>query len=593
MLVWHWVERGIGSISAGIWASAAGGGRWHVGVAIGVTAMAGLALAATLVVSSRRGSLKSPWSRRKRKNALTRRQWNALFLPDGKLRDGGIKFLKKARSGGIDPSIRAEVWPFLLGVYELNSTEAERSIIKQKKRAEYEKLRRRCLRLLNQSDKVPVLEGAGEVGKTKSPVHLEDPESHLSEDPESHLPENGGSNEDHTENGGSNEDQTVFDSTPEKSPANMEESSDNDNHPVYDKTPDSNACNEKDGHSNGDKPVHDKSADSNLRNIEEESSGITDVNASAVETDSSDSESSVEDDDEAIPSISEGNSETDPKYAKLASLKGGFSSRTAEDFSTWQRIIRLDAIRANTEWVMYSPNQATITEEKANQNAVVVGLKDYDHLEPCMIYHASRLVAVLEAYALYDPEIGYCQGMSDLLTPILAVIEDDNDAFWCFAGFMRKARHNFRLDEVGIRRQLSIVAKIIKSKDLHLYRHLEKLQAEDCFFVYRMVVVLFRRELSFEQTVSLWEVMWADQAAIRAGIGKSSWGRIRLRAPPTDDLLLYAIAACVLQRRKQIIEKYSSMDEIIRECNSMAGHLDVWKLLDDAHDLVVTLHDKI
>lgn len=68
---------------------------------------------------------------------------------------------------------------------------------------------------------------------------------------------------------------------------------------------------------------------------------------------------------------------------------------------------------------------------------------------------------------------------------------------------------------------------------------------------------------------------------------------MRLRAPPTDDLLLYAIAACVLQKRKMIIEKYSSMDDILRECNSMAGHLDVWKLLDDAHDLVVTLHDKI
>jgi len=111
--------------------------------------------------------------------------------------------------------------------------------------------------------------------------------------------------------------------------------------------------------------------------------------------------------------------------------------------------------------------------------------------------------------------------------------------------------------------------------------------------VYRMVIVLFRRELSFEQTLCLWEVIWADQAAIRAGTAKSTWGRIRLRAPPNEDLLLYAISACVLQKRKLIIEKYSSMDEIMRECNSMAGRLDVWKLLDDAHDLVVTLHDKI
>ena len=91
-----------------------------------------------------------------------------------------------------------------------------------------------------------------------------------------------------------------------------------------------------------------------------------------------------------------------------------------------------------------------------------------------------------------------------------------------------------------------------------------------------------------------WEVMWADQAAIRAGIGKSAWGRIRQQAPPTNELLLYAIAAsAVLQKRKLIIEKYSSMDEIIRECNSVAGQLDMWKLLDDAHALVVTLHDKI
>jgi hypothetical protein len=65
-----------------------------------------------------------------------------------------------------------------------------------------------------------------------------------------------------------------------------------------------------------------------------------------------------------------------------------------------------------------------------------------------------------------------------------------------------------------------------------------------------------------------------------------------LDAPPTDDLLLYAIAASVLQKRKVIIESYS-MDGIIRECNSMASQLNVWKLLDDAHDLVVTLHDRI
>ncbi|KAL5682318.1 hypothetical protein ACJX0J_008703, partial [Zea mays] len=80
-----------------------------------------------------KGGIKSPWSRRKRKRALTCQHWNRLFSANGKLRDGGRKFLKKVRSGGIEPGIRAEVWPFLLGVYDLNSSEEDRNTIKIKK----------------------------------------------------------------------------------------------------------------------------------------------------------------------------------------------------------------------------------------------------------------------------------------------------------------------------------------------------------------------------------------------------------------------------------------------------------------------------
>lgn len=322
-----------------------------------------------------------------------------------------------------------------------------------------------------------------------------------------------------------------------------------------------------------------------------ERSDVTHVEASHKDL-ASVCEPSLEDEQESIPRYSNtGGDINDTEVSKAA--RPVKSARATEDFETWQRIIRLDAVRANDEWVSYSASQASVSREKAIESAKAVCLKDYEHLEPCRIHHASRLVSILEAYAIYDQEIGYCQGMSDLLAPLLAVLEEDDEAFWCFAGFMRKARHNFRLDEVGIRRQLNMVARIIKYKDFHLYRHLEMLQAEDCFFVYRMVVVMFRRELTFEQTLCLWEVMWADQAANRAGIARSPWRRMRLGAPPTDDLLLYAIAASVLQKRKLIIESYSSMDEIIRECNSMAGQLDIWKLLDDAHDLVVTLQNRI
>ncbi|KAH0937749.1 hypothetical protein HID58_005210 [Brassica napus] len=432
------------------------------------------------VTSSDRSSRrKSPWSRRKRKRPLTPHQWRSLFTTEGKLRDGGVRFLKRVRS-------RSYLY-----------VDTDKYISEY--RNAYEKLQRRCKLLLKRSD-------------------------------------------------------------------DLEE-----------------------------EVTSEEADDQCVRFMDDYKTTKQIINqqvVSAVNTDSSDTDSCEDDDEDVqlLPSDVYSNNSEENTTSLFGEIQ--VEDTVHEDFSTWQRIIRLDALRADSDWATYSSSSTTITETKARGLAESVALKDYDHLETCRLHHAARLVSILEAYALYDPEIGYCQGMSDLLSPILAVISEDHEAFWSFVGFMKKARHNFRLDEAGIQRQLRIVSKIIKSKDSQLYKHLENLQAEDCSFVYRMVLVMFRRELSFEQTLCLWEVMWADQAAIRAGVGKSPWSRIRQQAPPTDDLLLYAIAALVL-RRKLIIQRYSSMDEIVEECNSMAGQLDVWKLLDDAHHLVVTLHDKI
>lgn len=446
--------------------------------------------------------------------------------------------------------------------YSLDSSEAQRDVVKAQNRKGYLLLRKHCLR-----KSAYIMEESKQSTKTVKVNHEGSNSSEKGDESGCVSPfeseevlENSGMGEATTEEGNPclSTEQEVQDDTSETKPEQMNEN---------------------------------QSSSSSSDEEGSEKSVVTQVEASHKNL-ASVCESSFEDGQEIIPRYSNtGGNMDDVVLSKAA--RPVKSARATEDFETWQRIIRLDAVRANDEWVSYSPSQAAVSKERAIESAKAVFLKDYDHLEPYRIHHASRLVAILEAYAIYDQEIGYCQGMSDLLAPLLAVLEDDDEAFWCFAGFMRKARHNFRLDEVGIRRQLSMVARIIKYKDFHLYRHLEMLQAEDCFFVYRMVVVLFRRELTFEQTLCLWEVMWADQAANRAEIANSSWRKLQLGAPPTDDLLLYAIAASVLQKRKLIIESYSSMDEIIRECNSMAGQLDIWKLLDDAHDLVVTLHDRI
>lgn len=49
-----------------------------------------------------------------------------------------------------------------------------------------------------------------------------------------------------------------------------------------------------------------------------------------------------------------------------------------------------------------------------------------------------QLYDILMTYIMYNFDLGYVQGMSDLLSPILFLMDNEVDAFWCFVGFMDK-----------------------------------------------------------------------------------------------------------------------------------------------------------
>lgn len=50
--------------------------------------------------------------------------------------------------------------------------------------------------------------------------------------------------------------------------------------------------------------------------------------------------------------------------------------------------------------------------------------------------HLEQMKDMLLTYNEYNKDLGYVQGMSDLLAPIYAVMQDDAIAFWGFVGFM-------------------------------------------------------------------------------------------------------------------------------------------------------------
>jgi len=54
----------------------------------------------------------------------------------------------------------------------------------------------------------------------------------------------------------------------------------------------------------------------------------------------------------------------------------------------------------------------------------------------------NKLFNVLNAYAHFDPEIGYCQGLNFIAALLIKVMETEEDAFYCLVHIM--VVHNWR-----------------------------------------------------------------------------------------------------------------------------------------------------
>ncbi|XP_005104242.1 TBC1 domain family member 15 isoform X2 [Aplysia californica] len=121
------------------------------------------------------------------------------------------------------------------------------------------------------------------------------------------------------------------------------------------------------------------------------------------------------------------------------------------------------------------------------------------------------LYDILLTYCMYNFDLGYVQGMSDILSPILVVMENEVDAFWCFAGAMERVCHNFEMDQNGMKVQLSQIHKLMQVYDPELCAYLESHDSGNFYFCFRWILIMFKREFHFHEIQRLWEVIWTDR----------------------------------------------------------------------------------
>ncbi|KAK9381343.1 rab-GTPase-TBC domain-containing protein [Kockiozyma suomiensis] len=179
--------------------------------------------------------------------------------------------------------------------------------------------------------------------------------------------------------------------------------------------------------------------------------------------------------------------------------------------------------------------------------------------------HLEQLKDMLITYNEYNKTLGYVQGMSDLLSPIYAVIQDDAVAFWAFVGFMSRMERNFLRDQSGMHRQLLALDNLVQLMEPKLYTHLEKADSTNFFFVFRMLLVWFKREFKWDDVLRLWEVLWTDYL--------------------TSQFVLF-VALAILDKHKDVImEHLEHFDEVLKYMNELSKTIDVEETLTRAEAL--------
>ncbi|RDY03809.1 TBC1 domain family member 15, partial [Mucuna pruriens] len=471
------------------------------------------------------------------KRMLKPDKWQAMSDSEGKV-FGFRKALKLIVLGGVDPSIRPEVWEFLLGCYTLSSTAEYRRRLRAARREHYSDLIKQCQTMHSSV-------GTGSLAYIVGSKVM-DMRTSSKDGRKLQAKIEGSSYNDNDSEVGKCYDRSII--CTEGANASHWESSNNGVDLVSLRISTDNAEYDSSGQRNSSSPK--------LGGEEEESDCVTDSSfdfpplsvTNLFEKSGKDKKSGTEHRDK-LPAPDQSRFEDDSMHSfrinnnvelviesnsqqSLATLlpmdsEIGIASPDEEEPEHLSENHVYEAQMVNQLKISDVPQPAMIrssisqgwlvSEERVSEwlwtlHRIVVDVVRTDsHLE---FYEDTRNLArmsdILAVYAWVDPATGYCQGMSDLLSPFVVIFEDNADAFWCFEMLLRRMRENFQMEgPTRVMKQLQALWHILELLDKEMFAHLSKIGAESLHFAFRMLLVLFRRELSFNEALSMWEMMWA------------------------------------------------------------------------------------
>ncbi|XP_038145990.1 small G protein signaling modulator 1 [Cyprinodon tularosa] len=179
-----------------------------------------------------------------------------------------------------------------------------------------------------------------------------------------------------------------------------------------------------------------------------------------------------------------------------------------------------------------------------------------------------KLRNVMCSYIWRHLDIGYVQGMCDLLAPLLVILDDEAKAFSCFSKLMKRMNQNFPHGG-AMDTHFANMRSLIQILDAELFELMHQNgDYTHFYFCYRWFLLDFKRELVYDDVFAVWETIWAAKYA------------------SSGHFVLFIALALVEVYRDIILENNMDFTDIIKFFNEMAEHHNIKQILTLARDLV-------
>ncbi|KXJ92635.1 GTPase-activating protein GYP7 [Microdochium bolleyi] len=262
-------------------------------------------------------------------------------------------------------------------------------------------------------------------------------------------------------------------------------------------------------------------------------------------------------------------STSEERRAQVSSLRDEYVKLKG---AWWERLVDMGGEGDEGEWWREQRLRIEKDVHRTDRTVPIFSGEDIPHPDPDSPFadagtnvHMEQMKDMLLTYNEYNKDLGYVQGMSDLLAPIYAVMQDDAIAFWGFQHFMDRMERNFLRDQSGMRNQLMTLDHLVQFMDPKLYEHLKSADSTNFFFFFRMLLVWYKREFAWMDVLRLWEGLWTDYLS--------------------SSFHLFIALAILEKHRDVIMDHLLHFDEVLKYVNELSNTMDLGSTLVRAEQL--------